>query len=347
MPSLPKLDIKTNINHSPHVLILGAGASLASFPKGDATEKRLLLMNNLIDLVALRPLIEGAGLSGDIENFEAFYDDLVTTDRNPQLVNQIEAHIREYFAGMSLPDEATIYDYLILTLRKKDLIATFNWDPFLAHAYRRNMRITEPPHIAFLHGNVAIGVCTEHRRVGFSHQSCGICGAKLSPSKLLYPVKHKDYNSDLFIKSEWDILRSHLEDAYYVTIFGYSAPTTDVEAKQLMLDVWKKNPTLPLTEVNIIDIKSEEKLEKTWEDFLYTHHYGIYDDIRNTILFRHPRRTCDAFAMATLQCAPWEDNPIPLIEDLAALQAWVAPLVAEEQRERFSGAPCGKIAIDP
>jgi hypothetical protein len=340
MPSLPALDINTNINHSPHVVILGAGASLACFPHGDASGQRLPLMNNFVEVVGLRPIIEAAGLSAEIDNFEAFYDELVTAGKQPQLVGQIEVRVREYFAALSLPAEATLYDYLVLTLRKKDLIATFNWDPFLAQAYRRNMGVTEPPRIAFLHGNVAIGTCTEHRRVGFSHQSCGVCGNGLSPSRLLYPVKQKDYNADPYIKSEWDVLRSYLEDAYYVTIFGYSAPTTDVEAKQLMLEVWKKNPTLPLAEVNIIDIKPDEELEKTWAEFLYKRHYGIYADIRTTILFRHPRRSCDAFAMATLQCAPWRDNPIPLTKALGELQAWVAPLVAEEKSEKFSGEPC-------
>jgi hypothetical protein len=35
---------------------------------------------------------------------------------------------------MEIPDHVTLYDELLLTLRSKDLIATFNWDPLLLQA---------------------------------------------------------------------------------------------------------------------------------------------------------------------------------------------------------------------
>ena len=39
----------------------------------------------------------------------------------------------DYFAMLRLPDSPTLYDYLILSTM--DIIATFNWDPFLLQAY--------------------------------------------------------------------------------------------------------------------------------------------------------------------------------------------------------------------
>ena len=39
MPRLPAFDPRKQINHSPHVVILGAGASWAAFPSGDAKTK--------------------------------------------------------------------------------------------------------------------------------------------------------------------------------------------------------------------------------------------------------------------------------------------------------------------
>jgi hypothetical protein len=33
-----------------------------------------------------------------------------------------------YFRILKLPETSTIYDFMLLTLRLKDLIATFNWD---------------------------------------------------------------------------------------------------------------------------------------------------------------------------------------------------------------------------
>ena len=46
-------------------------------------------------------------------------------------MREIETRVDEYFADLELPGHPTIYDRLVLSLREKDLIATFNWDPFL------------------------------------------------------------------------------------------------------------------------------------------------------------------------------------------------------------------------
>lgn len=346
MPTLPALD--KNVNHSPHVVIMGAGASLAAFPDGEATGRKLPLMATLIDILGLESMIKSSGFSIGNNDFEGFYDDLVSSNCCPELVKEIGKRVFEYFSQMQLPDTPTIYDYLVLSLREKDIIATFNWDPFLIQAYRRNSFLKRLPRLAFLHGNVGIGICHVHKRCGYADQKCDICQQPLTASKLLYPVKHKDYNSDLFIKNEWDNLRRHVNHAYFLTIFGYSAPATDVEAKELMLEVWKKNRSLELAEVEIIDIKPREKIEDTWEGFTYSHHYGVTDDIFNSYLFIHPRRTCDAFAEATLMCHPWQDNRFPIFGTLKELHQWIAQLIAEEglyekTKEKFSGLPCSNL----
>ena len=155
-------------------------------------------------------------------------------------------------------------------------------------------------------------------------------------------VKHKNYQSDEYIKSEWTTLQWFLEHAYYVTIFGYSAPSTDIEAKSLMLNVWKKNPTLELAEIDIIDTKNREELEKTWEEFFVRNHYAIIQDVFQSYLFTHPRRSCEAFAMATLQQAPWKSNPWPHFKKLEDLHRWIQPLLREEKNEYFTGKPVNK-----
>lgn len=86
MPTLPQLDIKTNSNHSPHVTILGAGASLAALPDGDKNGRKLPLMNNLVEVVGLESLFEEYGLKYEGENFEATYDALVFSGECPDLV---------------------------------------------------------------------------------------------------------------------------------------------------------------------------------------------------------------------------------------------------------------------
>jgi hypothetical protein len=125
-----------------------------------------------------------------------------------------------------------------------------------------------------------------------------------------------------------------------VTIFGYSAPTTDAAAVELMSKTWGKNPTFELGQVNIVDVKSEEQLEKTWKPFFCRSHCGIHDKIWDTWILRHPRRSGEALAMATLQNAPWRENRFPQFKSLSELQSWIAPLVAEENMEQFSGTPC-------
>lgn len=249
MPTLPRLNVTTNINDSPHVVILGAGASKAALPKGDASGKELPLMANMVSVLGMEGLLAAHGFNEPVTDFEKFFSDLSTSGKHQELVTKIEQEVHRYFAGLKLPPEPTLYDYLILSLRKTDLIATFNWDPFLAQAYQRNMHITEPSRIVFLHGNVAIGTCVEHQKVGFSHQRCADCYKLLSPSQLLYPVGEKDYQSDPYIKSEWDGLSDFLNEAYFVTIFGYSAPVTDLEARNILLKAWQDNSTRELAEI--------------------------------------------------------------------------------------------------
>lgn len=343
MPSLPPLDIKRKINHAPHVVLLGAGASLAAFPSGDANGRKLPLMRNIVEIVGLGELLAAHGIHENHEDFEELYDSLATDNATPELLRTLEDRLHTYFAAMQLPEQVTLYDLLLLSLREKDVIATFNWDPFLAQAFRRNRSIRRLPKILFLHGNVEIGVCREHRRSGFIEQRCSVCGKPMEPSHLLFPVKHKDYTSDPFIRSEWEQLQDALERAYLVTIFGYSAPVTDVEARSLLLKKWKENPTRELAEIDIVDIRPREEIELSWADFFVRQHYGIFPDVSQTTSFHHPRRSCEAFAMATLQQDPWADNDFPPVRHLEDLQAWLRPLLNEEAVELFSGKACTKI----
>ena len=104
-----------------------------------------------------------------------------------------------------------------------------------------------------------------------------------------------------------------------------------------MLDAWKANQTLELAAIDIIDVKPEAEVEETWRPFFVRTHYGISS--APTWLFQHARRSCDHFAIATLQQRPCQDNPLPTTDDLAALHAWVAPLVSQEVALRDEGTP--------
>jgi hypothetical protein len=321
------------------VVIVGAGASRAAFPEGDAHGKRLPVMADLIEYLGLAPAIADAGFSST-SDFESLYDEVATSGKAAGLKAEIEAKVQAYFEALELPESPTLYDYLVLSLRDSDYIATFNWDPFLAQALRRNRQAAKMPRLLFLHGNVEVGICPVDRVKGFRGDKCEKCGAPLDASKLLYPVRQKNYNADPFIESEWKELEDALRRGYMLTIFGYSAPKTDVEAVGLMLRGWGANPTFELAEVSIVDIKLEPELHTTWERFLCRTHYGTSTSVWNTWLFRHARRSGEALAMATLQNDPWHDNPFPKLRSLSHLHAWLAPLIVEEQNGRFTGNPC-------
>jgi hypothetical protein len=123
-------EARTVSGERPHVVILGAGASAAACPKGDRYGRRLPVMNDLIDTVGLAAELGGLGLDCRGKNFEVVYGELA--DRGDATVCwAIESRVREYFEALELPDRPTTYDHLVLSLREKDVIATFNWDPLL------------------------------------------------------------------------------------------------------------------------------------------------------------------------------------------------------------------------
>jgi len=51
-----------------------------------------------------------------------------------------------------------------------------------------------------------------------------------------------------------------------LTIFGYSAPKSDVEAIELMKGAWGDKYKRNLEQIEIIDVKEEAELSNTWDD---------------------------------------------------------------------------------
>lgn len=318
----------------PHVIILGAGASYASFPDGDKNGKKLPLMNNLVGLLEMESLLDEYKVSYEGENFESLYSKLHTDGNNEETLGKIQEHVRDYFSSLELPDTPTIYDHLILSLRKKDIIATFNWDPFLYLAYMRNKNFTDNlPNLYFLHGNVAIGLCESHPQVrGWPKWRCRHCGTELEATNLLFPIEKKDYSKDSFISSEWEATRSFIENAFYLTIFGYGAPRTDEEAVNLMKGSWKKNKSVEFNQTEIIDIRTRDDLEQVWDEFLFSHHYDVVDNFYDSWLANHPRRSCEALWSQNLDAKFISQNPIPRNVSFEDLYKWLGPLIDVEKK---------------
>lgn len=175
----------------PHVIIIGAGASRAAFPNGDAHGAKLPLMNDLIDILELRSELDKHTIDTNENNFELIYNKILEKNLE-DLRALVEIRVHDYFAKLRLPDFPTIYDYLVMSLRKKDLIATFNWDPFLYLACCRNHKRNDNlPNIAYLHGSVVVGYCLKCMKKGHVYSKCSKCGELFTPSKLLFPIKEK------------------------------------------------------------------------------------------------------------------------------------------------------------
>ncbi|MCM3382140.1 hypothetical protein [Shouchella rhizosphaerae] len=224
-----------------------------------------------------------------------------------EVKTELETVIQEYMSGYSLPDKPTIYDFLVMSLTEKDIIATFNWDPLLVQAIARAQRYTRNiPNVAFLHGNVAVGFWEKDNVMGYVGMTCK-CGEPLKPMKLLYPVKKKDYSSDIAIKKSWQSLSNALERAYMITIFGYSVPTSDVEAIAMLKKAWGSIKDRTLEEIELIGIRDEDVVIESWDEFIHTHHYSYHTSFFNSTLGRFPRRSCEATFDRLMNCF-WLDS---------------------------------------
>ena len=318
----------------PHLVMLGAGGSRAAFPNGDRNGRRLPVMADFVEVIApLKELFEKEGINWARQDFESLYSEIVSDGSETSIKDEVENIVFDYFGAMELPGEATLYDALVLSLRDKDVIATFNWDPFLIQAYRRCVSLTRSlPYLLFLHGNVAHGFCARDRVSGPRGARCSHCRRPFEPDQLLYPVTKKDYSLTPSIAHQWQDFQQILKDALVVTIFGYGAPASDKDAIDLMSKAWGGWRDREFEEIEIIDIRSQEELRETWGRFIHTHHYEVYDRFWDSFLANHPRRSVEAFYNQFIEAKFISDNRIPSVSSLDELLNWFRPIVAAEER---------------
>lgn len=327
----------------PHVVLLGAGASCAAIPNGDKNGKRISAMNGFIDKLGLAGIICGIRLhttSGNLEDIYMELDERSTKEEDCRIAKDaLEKSISDYMSKFEIPDSPTVYDFLILSLTSKDIIATFNWDPLLVQSYLRVQRFTTNlPEMVFLHGNVAIGYCEKDNVIGNIGATCK-CGRALQPIKLLYPIKKKDYSSEIAIEKSWKTLQNAMRVAYMVTIFGYSAPKSDVEAISMLRTAWGSADDRNLEEIEIVDLRSEEDIILSWEEFIHTHHYSCHKSFFTTSLGRFPRRSCEAI-FDMLMASRYLNGNMGFSPDMSFLDIYnfINPLIEEESVKRGTHA---------
>ena len=318
----------------PHVVILGAGASRAAFPYGDDSGKKIPLMNDLVDVVGLRSLIDREDLvyKSD-EDFEKFYSKLLSNRKYSSLKNAIESEVREYFSSLRLTDKSTIYDLLLLSLRKKDAVFTFNWDPFLFDSYVRHQHIRSClPEIFFLHGNVRVGMCQEHiEEWGSKEGCCKICSNPFHEVPLLYPIENKNYSEHPFIRESWEAAKYFLANAFVVTIFGYSGPSSDVDAVELLKSAWFTKSNRQLEHIEIIDKAKEAELYERWKIFTPTNHLNLKRCFNESWIAMYPRRSVEALMYSVYHGMPSEISPITDTEDLKNVRKQILEVIRWEQ----------------
>ena len=327
---------------SPHVVILGAGASKAACLYGDKNHNPIPLMNDLTQLLGLEAAYKKHGFKTTSDNFEETYQEICDAGKNT-LRNEVEKNIWKYFSKLELPEELTLYDILVLSLREKDVIATFNWDPFLAQAWRRNGAWLQKngfspqehlPQMYFLHGNVEIGYCAKHEPIRHvlnkEFTCCPECGGKIESTPLLFPIKQKNYNLQSSIKYQWDALQHFIGKAYLITIFGYGAPASDVEAISLMKSALDNNQTQPLNTTEIVNTEPEKILRKKWAPFFYTPspHYSINKTLFDSRIARYPRRSCECLWYSTMKLRPIKGRPVSKRRtNLKRFQNWILKII--------------------
>lgn len=319
-----------NVSHgSPHVVLLGAGASRAAFPDGDANGRRLPVMADFVEVVGLQGLLDSAGIPWKGLNFEDVYSGVVRTGH--AIREEIEAATHAYFSSLALPEHVTLYDRLVLSLRPKDVVATFNWDPFLIQAVRRNGLLPDHVKLAFLHGNVLQGFCATDNLHGLRGKDCPRCGVALADVSLLYPIGEKEYENSPAIKSAWALTREAFKSAFMVTVFGYGAPASDRGAVTLLKESWGAVEERQFEQFEMIDIRPEDQLKESWKEFIHTHHYEVHTAFDESWLRNHPRRTGEAYWNQYMMAAFIEPNPVPGFADLGSLHAWFKPLIDAER----------------
>ena len=289
----------------PHVVIIGAGASKAACPT-DKNGNTVALLRDIHEVLGLTDKLKSYGFSeSELSNFELLFSNINNKSEYGGLQKELEDAVHNYFQKLMIPDDVTLYDYLVLSLTDKDAIISFNWDPFLVQAYRRNIDVGNLPQLIFPHGNVGVGICYDCKIKGYANSLCNNCFKPFSDMPLLFPVGRKNYYDNSIIENEWNIAKNYLIRAAGVTIFGYSAPETDVEAYQLLKNSYQKSritSIAPFTIINLAKNKQEQKAK--WQEIYNDRMLQYTDDFRNTILWESPRVSLETLFDAILQQQP-------------------------------------------
>lgn len=302
---LPKCEGKRLKDH--HVVIVGAGATIAACPK-DKNGRTSPLLKDIHKVLGLTDELTKYHFSDEqMGDFEKLFSDIYGKKEYDELQRKLEYEICDYFSKMVIPDEPTLYDYLILSLTEKDAIISFNWDPFLMQAYRRNLNVGNLPELIFPHGNSGVGICYRCKIKGYANCICPKCKEVFEQMPLLYPIGKKDYSGKPIIRNEWALAKLAMSTAAGITVYGYGAPVTDVEAVELMKSANKISRMKDIAPFTIINLTQyEEEQRRKWREFYGDRMLMYYNNFEESILWKYPRVSLETVFDAILQQSPRE-----------------------------------------
>lgn len=289
----------------PHVVIVGAGASIAAC-EIDKNGKKVPLLKNIHNILGITDELRKYNFSDEqMEDFEKLFSDISGKAEYRDLQRKLEYEVCDYFSKLQIPEEPTLYDYLILSLTEKDAIISFNWDPFLMQAYKRNICVGNLPELIFPHGNAGVGLCYDCKIKGYANCLCPQCFKELEQMPLLYPIGKKDYNAKPIIVNEWNRAKDVLSRAAGITIYGYGAPVTDVEAVELMKSANSISQMKDIAPFTIINLACNEKEQRDkWKEFYDVKMMLYCNNLEETLLWKNPRVSLETLFDAILQQHP-------------------------------------------
>lgn len=273
-----------------HLVILGAGSTIATIPEGDKNGMKSFTLDNLLTDPYFSSFVTKLNPKYNRLNVEQLCERL--NKENIHLYNELVSLIRTKYAKLELPDNFTILERLIMSLKADDAIVSFNWDDLLIQAYQRvNIPEEKLPHLCFPHGNAQAGF--NNHRYGSKRDPKN---KYLKNSPLNMPINRSDYKENIFINSQWRILDYYIKSALMITFFGYSGPISDQNDIQHLEQLFSENKIC--TKIEIID-KSKESatsISQRWDGFikLTENKPDLCGSFFESRIARFPRRTIES-----------------------------------------------------
>lgn len=307
-----------------HLVILGAGSTIATIPNGDKNGEFSYTLANLLNDKCFTSFVKKAQAKGFLtSDVEDLCNQLCKEDK--PLYDEFETLVRKKYASLELPEEFTILDRLVLSLTPNDAIVSFNWDDLLIQAYQRMSEFVPEkmlPILAFPHGNAQAVYNNKHytsKRI--------VTGANWIDSPLNMPVDEVDYKSDIFISSQWNILDFFMRNAQMVTFFGYRGPDSDEQDLQHLDELFARNEICDKVEIIDKDLDTAMEVAKRLVRFKMQSNW-LYPcaDFWHSTIAKYPRRT-----LSVLDNWNYSAKTAAKAKTLAEFMGQVGPLIDEEQ----------------